>query len=590
MNDHSSLLLLNQLCDSFETFDGGSDESEDSETYDAATFLDKLKGDRQTPPMTEAFVKSLTVELMAIELQRPPFPSETTLREKYPQFDNEITSAARLAQENSAGTPAEFASMHYSGAPDKLKLPIEERFERTLNSQEPPTSESRTFGRYQLIERLGAGGFGIVYRAHDPLMHRDVAIKLPRTSLINEPSDRTRFEREMTALSRLNHPNIVTAYHAEEVDGYFCLISEYLEGGNLEDWLAQPGNRPSAETAVAIVLQLCDALNHAHELGIVHCDIKPSNIMIGNGSDNDPLIKLTDFGLARVLKDGSAATSTGLAIGTLQYMSPEQLTRSSKVASTTDIYSVGIVLYRLLAGKHPFETENEIELFSQIIERQPDGLQTSRFNVPTNLAAIVSKCLMKRPADRYPSARELQSDLEGFARGKLVAAKPLGFLGQTSHWLKSKQRLREAGAYSLALNVVIGAWSLFSLPIYYVTGIMEQLGIDRMFEYLMTVITLLIILCLPPIWAALRTIELKSRGIWVGLIFSCGATIMMALQLFNIYQLDFGGIYRNETTRVVVFALLVILFGLQTILYGIALYANQYQKQFSTVNGKLGPR
>ena len=588
MNDDSSLLLIDQLCDSFEMSTGETDEH--AGIYDAADFLEKVKGSEQNSMLTEAFFKSLTAELMVIELQSPPFPVETALREKYPQFDDEITLAIKLAQQNPLGTSAENAAERPVVSTDELRLPIEERLDRlfekhstTENVNETSShlhiQESRKLGRYRLTERLGAGGFGIVYRAHDPLMRRDVAIKLPRTSLMNEPSDRTRFEREMNALSRLNHPNIVTTYHAEQVDGYFCLISEYLDGGNLEDWLLKRSSPLSADVAVSIVLQLCDSLNHAHDLGVVHCDIKPSNIMIGNRSDKNPLVKLTDFGLARVLKDGAAVTSAGLTVGTLQYMSPEQLTRKSNVEVTTDIYSLGIVLYRLLAGEHPFGSENEIELISQIVERQPPALQSNQFKVSPDLAAIVSKCLMKRPIDRYQSATEFKNDLQSFLMAKPVTAKPLGIAGRVSHWLKSKHRIREAGIYSLSLHVVLTAWCLLFLPIYHVTGLLEQIGIDRMFNYLLTVIMLLATVVFPNIWAASQAINLRSRGVWVGLFVATVGTGVMLLQLFNVFCLDFGGIYENETTRVVVFALLSFLFGLQAILYGVALYASHSQKR-----------
>ena len=541
MGDHSSLILINKLCDSFETF--GGKECEGPKTYDAAEFLNKLKSTQQTPPLNEAMMVSLTTELMAIELQRPPFPSEAVLREKYPSFGKEITSAVQLTQQKSNGTDASAFSKHSTVGSDEFKLPIEERIDRALTAYfatdradvDPHGSNSltrRTFGRYQLAERLGAGGFGIVYRARDPLMRRDVAIKIPRTSLMDEPSDRTRFERETTALSQLNHPNIVTAYHAEQVDGYFCLISEYLTGGNLEAWLGEQGNQLSSDGAVAIALQLCDALNHAHDLGVVHCDIKPSNIIVCNKSDKDPLVKLTDFGLARIIKDGSAATSTGLAIGTLQYMSPEQLMRNNKVEVTTDIYSLGIVLYRLLAGELPFDSENEIALISQIIERQPLALQSKQFKVPSNLAAIVSKCLMKQPEDRYQSISELRSDLKRFSKREPVSAKPLGIAGRVSHWLKSKHRIREAGIYALSLHLVLSTWATFSIPVYHVTGLLKHIGIDRMPDYLLTVIMLLTMMSIPNIWAALNAIQLRRRGILVGCVFSTVGTAMMALQLF----------------------------------------------------------
>ena len=588
MIDHSNLLLLNKFCDDFESAITNSENtgSENTSDFNATHFLNHLEIPASSPPLAEDFIRRLTTELMAIELQRPPFPSEVHLREKYPQFDKEITAALRLTESGENDSTPESLD-NATRKQTELRLPIEENFERSLIAEresiasgDTPSSVGKSFGRYRLIERLGAGGFGIVFRGFDPIMQRDVAIKLPRTSLMSEPAEQARFEREVAALARLNHPNIVSAYNAEQVDGYFSLVSEFLNGGNLEDWLTDRDAIPSVTQTVAIVLQLCDALEHAHNLGIVHCDIKPSNILIGNKGDEDPLIKLTDFGLARIITHGPHSTSAGIATGTLQYMSPEQLTRRDHVDATTDIYSVGIVLYRLLTGDHPFDSENEIELISQIVERQPAALQSARFKVPSNLAAIVSKCLMKRSMDRYQSVAELASDLKSFSEGQPVLAKPLGLAGQVSHWLRSKQRIREAGIYSLTLSAVLTIWSLLSMPIYYFAGLLEKLGIDRMSVYIVTVVILFFTINLPLLWAATSTIKFKSLGIWVGLIFSSYLSVMMVAHVFNIVQLDFGGVYKNESTRVIVFTLLGFLTTVQSVLYGIALYADRSQKHF----------
>ena len=589
MNDNSNLVLLNRFCDDFESAitDSENNSSEDVSDCDASLFLNNLDIPVLSPPLDDGFIRRLTTELMAIERQRPPFPSEIHLRKKYPQFDKEITAALRLTEAGENALPP-MSLNNASRKQNELRLPIEEGFERSLIadresnvSGNSKSSAKKSFGRYRLIERLGAGGFGIVFRAHDPVMQRDVAIKLPRTSLMSDHSDQSRFEREVAALARLNHPNIVSAYNAEQIDGYFSLVSEFLNGGNLEDWLSNRDALPSVKTSVAIALQVCRALEHAHDLGVVHCDIKPSNILIENKGDAQPQIKLTDFGLARMLKDSSPSTSTGLAIGTLQYMSPEQLTRSNDVDAITDIYSIGVVLYRLLAGEHPFDSENEIELISQIIERQPEALQSSRFKVPPDLAAIVSKCLMKRPMDRYQSVAELANDLKNFSEGHPVSAKPLGVVGQVSHWLNSRQRIREAGIYSMTLSSVLTMWSLLSLPIYYFTGLMEKIGIDRMTEYLITVVMLFFTINLPLLWAAKRAIKFTSLGVWIGLIFSICLSISMIAHVFGILQFDFGGVYKNEATRVIVFTLLGFLTTVQSVLYGFALYADRSQHRLS---------
>ena len=582
MTDLSDLpeLYLNEICDDFEAMfaTAGSAGDNYEADVDVSVFLDDLSGSPTSPLSNAKFLKELTTELLAIELQKAPFPSADELRQKYPRFVDEIFAAAQLTQ-NRNGTNEVNISNFVGSPPDVLQLPVEEALHRNLNAGAgSPTSKigelpRRTFGRYQLTGRLGAGGYGLVFRAHDPVMQRDVAIKLPRLSLLNEPSDARRLELEIATLAQLSHPHIVTAFHAEEIEGYFCLISEFVKEGNLEQWLARRSVPVTPKTAAAIAAQLCEALKHAHGMGVIHCDIKPSNILISSTTDGVPNIKLADFGLAKLLKDSAAVTSTGMAVGTLQFMSPEQLTRREKFGFTSDIYSVGIVLYRLLAGQCPFDSENEIELISQIVERQPTGLHSSSHRVPAGLAAIVSRCLMKRPCDRYSSATALEEDLQRFMTGQPVDAKPLGIAGKLSHWSRNKNRIRDAGLYSLWLALVLTVWSVLAMPIYHASGLLDQLGIERAFESIATAILLLAVLVAPICWAAFYAVRYDPRGIVVALAASLLLTAVMLLFLVDVISLDFGGMYRDRSVRVVSFTLLSFLTGFQIILFGIAWYA-----------------
>ena len=574
------MLLLNRLCDSF---DASFDKSNQAQTANVSAFIDDLRSSEPSVDSADGFLKDLTTELLAIEIQNPPFPDKLFLVNKYPILTDEISNAIQLLQKTEHDSPSD-GSAPPKISSTRLLLPIEESFNRSMpqnnhgenDEQQAGVSVAvKKFGRYHLIERLGAGGFGVVFKAHDPVMKRDVAIKIPRLSLLSDKSGPLQLQQEMNALAKLNHPNIVTAYHAEEIDGYFCLISEYIDGRNLEEWLEDRSKPVPESMATALGIQISKALTHAHQQGIVHCDIKPSNILVDETDRAIPHLKLTDFGLSKLVRDKSTATSTGMPIGTLQYMSPEQLSGLEEISCTSDVYSVGIIMYRILTHKYPFDSDNEITLIGQILERQPQPLHQSEHQIPAALAAIVSKCLMKRPRDRYQDASKLLSDFENYIDGKPVAAKPLNWLGTLAHWSRSKNRIRTAGTYSLLLSIVIATWSLFSMPIYYATGILAQMRVNSMLELLFTISLLLIFFIAPLAWLAIKATELDVRAIIPAVILSISLTFVMVMFLSGILPFDFGGLYNDARTRIVSFTMLTVLCSVQSALYLIAWRASK---------------
>jgi tetratricopeptide (TPR) repeat protein len=266
---------------------------------------------------------------------------------------------------------------------------------------------------YEVVARLGAGGMGEVWRAVDPRLERDVAIKILPSGGAAEPTERERFVREARAASALAHPNIITIHEINTADGFDFIVMEYVRGEALSAQLSR-GPLPVMR-AVEYAVQVADALNAAHEAGIVHRDLKPGNIMVAPSG----LIKVVDFGIAKRVSAGTTAdvdttaaalTAMGVSIGTPSYMSPEQALGDT-VDGRSDLFSFGIVLYEMLAGQLPFQSATRLGIVRQIVHEPPRPLALAAPHVPAELAAVVERCLAKDPAARYASAASLRDDL-----------------------------------------------------------------------------------------------------------------------------------------------------------------------------------
>lgn len=261
----------------------------------------------------------------------------------------------------------------------------------------------QTISHYKILEKLGEGGMGVVYKAHDSKLGRDVAIKfLPRT-VAGNAVERERFTIEAKAAAALNHPNIATVYAIEEVDDETFIVMEYVEGYELKEKIAH-GALPIDE-ARRIASQVAEGLQAAHRKGIVHRDIKSANIML----TNDGQVKIMDFGLAKI-RGGAQVTKVGTTVGTAAYMSPEQA-RGDEVDHRTDIWSLGVVLYEMLTGRLPFASDYEQAVVYSILNETPERPDSVRAEVRPDYADVAMRALAKDPGERYPSAEEMASAL-----------------------------------------------------------------------------------------------------------------------------------------------------------------------------------
>ena len=292
---------------------------------------------------------------------------------------------------------------------------------KSLAAEQAQVTRAERLGHYRIIAPLGAGGMGEVYLAQDQKLGRKLALKLLPAAFTASPDRLRRFEQEARAASALNHPNIITIYEVGEIEGTHYIATEYVEGQTLRQQLTS--ERLSVLNALEIVLQVTSALAAAHEAGIIHRDIKPENVM----QRPDGLVKVLDFGLAKLTEQSSRSqdtkTPTALkfesdsraVLGTASYMSPEQA-RGLKVDSRTDIFSLGIVLYELVAGRAPFSGVNAIDMMGAILNQEPAPLCQHASATPAELQRIVSKALRKEREERYQTVKDLLLDLKSLKR------------------------------------------------------------------------------------------------------------------------------------------------------------------------------
>ncbi|MCY2986643.1 MAG: protein kinase [Planctomycetota bacterium] len=309
----------------------------------------------------------------------------------------------------------------------------------------PASSVPKQLGRFEIRERIGAGAFGQVFRAYDPTLDRDVALKVPHRGTLQREKDKTRFFREPKAAAQLRHPNIVPVYDAGVDGDIYYIASAFIEGQTLSDAIDEKpfDLRRSAE----IVMDLARALDYAHRKGIVHRDVKPANIMLD--TNGDPLVM--DFGLARFEEGQDKLTHDGTVLGTPAYMAPEQARGElDQVRPASDQYSLGVVLYELLCGKVPFEGPPTL-VISLVINHEPTSPRSERPEVPKDLETICLKAMAKDPRHRYPTCRDLAEDLRRWHEGQPIQSRRLPFRERLWRWAHRNPALAFLSATSALL-------------------------------------------------------------------------------------------------------------------------------------------
>ena len=356
-------------------------------------------------------------------------------------------------------------------------------------------------GRYELTERIASGGMASVWRAHDDVLARTVAVKLLHDHLAADEAFRERFRREAIAAAKLTHPHVVSLYDTGTDGDRVYLVMEFVEGATLREVMGDLGKLEPGQAA-AIGERIARALDYAHERGLVHRDIKPANILIGD----DGCVKVADFGIAKAEEHAGDLTKTGMVLGTAAYVAPEQITGATVVDGRADQYALGCMLYEALAGQQPFKGDTAVATAAQRLEASPAPLRSLRPDIPKGLDSIVMRSMSRDPQDRFLSSGALADALSAFAdhdtshtaalplatlhraaSGRAPAPPPVSWAEEAAavaareHTPRSESFLRTEGRWLLAVLVLVGvAAGLIGLGV--LTGLLDasQLpGIDQ---------------------------------------------------------------------------------------------------------------
>lgn len=419
---------INRACEEFERrFRAGERPRLESEIQNAEP------GDR-----ARLFEELLILELeLRRELAQSSSPDEYIAR--FPDrvdcikavFEQDAASRAAESSEPAvclgrAGVRARAALAGRSAEPETLKL--------NPSSGSVEIVPIGSIGEYELIEEIARGGMGVVYRARHRILKRVVALKMILSGQMAGAHERERFRREAELAANLDHPHIVPIYEVDEDQGYCFFSMKLIDGASL----SKQAGRYKADpvSAARLVSTLARAVDYAHGQGFLHCDLKPSNVLL----DQQGAPYLTDFGLARRTGADSSLSGSGAILGTPSYMAPEQATGSrASLGPATDVYGLGAILYELLTGRPPFRAETVMETVVQVLERDPAPPGEVRPEIPKELESICLKCLEKSPRDRYPSARALADELDGYLQGEGIAA--AGILARLRRWNRREPEL-----------------------------------------------------------------------------------------------------------------------------------------------------
>lgn len=449
--------------------------------------------------------------------------------------------------------------------------------ERQAAAFEMPNIVGRRIGKYTIRSVVGRGAFGVVYRATDDDLQRDVALKVPRPEVLVDRERLSRFQSEAVAASMLDHPAIVPVLEADLSGSTPYIVSTLFAGPDLSQWLAARSSPVIARNAAAFVAKLAEAVHYAHEKGILHRDLKPSNILLepiepqtGRTLLSDYHPRLSDFGLAKLRENGLQDTRSSLLVGTPLYMAPEQCSSDTRhFTPATDVYSLGVILYEMLTLHPPFEGTTYVEVLDKLRSKQPLPVRQLNPAVPSALETICAKCLEKDPAERYATAAELANDIQRFLKGDFIHARPPTWFGKLARWCRQPQRIATAGWFSCWYMSLSTIWMWLLWAAAASLGAME----GYVLKTLVDMVWITLFFSIPLVLIGWRVMRQKSRPLfWVATVFSA---VHLAIIVHSLLQdgVVFSYIYSTRFSQLASYLMLGIGSLMQLGLYLLAIPA-----------------
>ncbi|WP_425615531.1 serine/threonine-protein kinase [Anatilimnocola sp. NA78] len=452
------------------------------------------------------------------------------------------------------------------------------RIERVWPRAEEPYSPTQ-IGRFVIERVVGQGSFGTVYLAHDPLLGRKVALKVPRFHTRSSEHLRELFRREGRATAALDHPNIVPVHELGEAESLSYIAFAFCSGPNLAEWLKSQAEPVPPQVAAWIVQQLAEAMHYSHSRGVLHRDLKPNNVLLFplTNSQAHPVFayvpRIVDFGLARLAEEDLEATGTSAVIGTPLYMAPEQaLGRRDAIGPAADIYSLGTILYELLSGRPPFFGTSPLEVMDHVRSTEPPSLSKAFAHVPRDLETICLHCLEKQPEDRYPSARELAADLQNFCEGRDVQARPISIWQRALRVCQQPQRIHEAGLTVIGTHAAVIMSMLMTLYMVEAGQVIERPANFSLLAWAPKALLFMVGGHLPMLYVGWMLLRQRLWAAWFSLI--AGAVMVLASLFFVVGAVPAGMTDWDQIPGFrIVYPLMAVLFIVQTTMSAVAVLA-----------------
>lgn len=488
-----------------------------------------------------------------------------------------------------AGAPVDSVSGN-NGKHSKNDLELEQRLERlwqmdTRFSRSNNSAKEQVLHGYVIRKVLGGGAFGIVYLADDLEHDREVALKVPRPEVLLDVENRQRFANEAMLAAKLKHPGIVEVFQTEMTGPTPYIAAAYCQGPDLAQWLADRTEPPSWPESVKLLIQICDAVEYAHQRGVYHRDLKPANIMLTEEDAEAPAEtldhlkpKVTDFGLAKLADPTLTNTRSSLLIGTPMYMAPEQMEPKSEIdKASVDVYALGVILFELLTGHYPVQGSSYFEVLDNIRTMSATRLRAIRNDLPKSLDKVCATCLQSNPQARYSSVAEFSNDLRRCQDGQPVVCKSNGVLARLKFWCTRPKRAVTAGWFMIINRSILAAWGIVSVAFSFAYGVVTW---DEYARQAMDVILLILIYILPAVWIGGKIVQGKRWPVWIGVTVSTLNIVLLGLAIVNKPML-FRGLGLDPYFLFTVLAVLLICSLIQLVLLVCVLVGNAQADRIS---------